>query len=283
MKTPHLYRFLKNSFTSIEWHLKTLKRSVFYFGFQYRCPICRRHLRKFLNLGSVLGGKFIQGLDIRGEQHPVSNYETLNTKQFFCPVCGAQDKARLYALFLQRALPKKVPENYLLVHFAPESGLPDLIINHIGRKHYRSADLYRSDVDDRADLANLSIYRDNSIDAFICSHILEHIKNDKVAISELYRVLKPGHWGLLMVPILLSIEETYEDDSIDSDEGRLRHFGLEDHLRVYSKMGFISLMTSVGFKIEQQNIETFGESIFKMHGIEPRSVLYIVRKPVTNE
>lgn len=51
----------------------------------------------------------------------------------------------------------------------------------------------------QGDLCNLK-FDSNSFDLAICSDVLEHIKNDKKAMSELMRVLKPNGMLLLTVP-----------------------------------------------------------------------------------
>ena len=48
-------------------------------------------------------------------------------------------------------------------------------------------------------------YPDNTFDVVICNHVLEHIIEDHKAMSELFRVLKPTGWGILQVPISLSL------------------------------------------------------------------------------
>ena len=121
-------------------------------------------------------------------------------------------------------------------------------------------------------------YGDASKDVFICSHILEHIPDDDKAIAELYRVLKPGGWGIIMVPLLIGLAHTYEDSSITTEEGRLRHFGLEDHLRVYSKNDFLQRLKRAGFEVKEFSVDYFGAAAFEKNGITKNSILYVVEK-----
>lgn len=87
-----------------------------------------------------------------------------------------------------------------------------------------------------------------------------------------------GGFALIMVPILLSINTTYEDSTIITEEGRFEHFGLEDHLRIYSKNDFINKLISAGFKVELLDINFFGEKVFKELGISETSTLYVAKK-----
>lgn len=271
-------QLVPDSFRPIVWHARYLARGARHFGTSYFCPICNIHLRSFVSLETIADGKFMSDLDIEGTRHTVYEYETLNIQNFLCPVCGAQDKARLYALYLNRRLADvRQGERIKLIHFAPEGGLPNLL-KWDQRVIYRSADLLREDVDDRVDLTDMAIYPDASVDAFICSHILEHISDDRQAMRELYRFLKPGGWGIIMVPILLTINHTYEDSTKITEAERMKHFGLEDHVRVYAKQDFVERLAVVGFRVKQLGIEYFGKDVFKKCGLSETNVLYIVEK-----
>lgn len=277
-----IFRMMKqiipDSFKPLAMRFYYVLRGAGHLGTRYHCPVCGVHVRSFISLETILNGKFMDDIDIEGVCHTVYEYETLNIQNFLCPVCGAQDKARLYALYLSRKLAEVGRGVRIkLIHFAPEGGLPNLL-KWDPRVSYRSADLLREDVDDRVDLTDMVIYADSSVDAFICSHILEHIPNDRQALSELYRFLKPGGWGIIMVPILLTIDNTYEDPSKVTEAERLKHFGLEDHVRVYAKQDFVERLTTVGFRVRQLGIEYFGKVVFKKCGLSETNVLYIVEK-----
>jgi len=43
---------------------------------------------------------------------------------------------------------------------------------------------------------------DNSVDAFICSAILEHVEEPQKAVKEMYRALKPGGYCFIYIPFL---------------------------------------------------------------------------------
>ncbi len=71
-----------------------------------------------------------------------------------------------------------------------------------------------------------------TFDAILCIHVLEHIQQDRQAMRELYRVLKPGGWAGISTPIRLD-QKTFEDPSITSPEARQRAFGETVHVRYY--------------------------------------------------
>jgi SAM-dependent methyltransferase len=164
----------------------------------------------------------------------------------------------------------------LLIEFAPSKPLQKFIKTH--NVNYRTADLYMEGVDDKLDLMDMHIYPDNFCDIFICSHILEHVSDDKKALKELYRILKPGGWGILMVPINLKNDKIDEDPSVTDVGGRWRRFGQDDHIRLYSKKGFIERVKAAGFSLFQLNKNYFTRDKLLKCGITERSVLYIVEK-----
>lgn len=66
-------------------------------------------------------------------------------------------------------------------------------------------------------------------DAVVANHVLEHIPEDRKAMSEILRVLKPGGWAILQVSI--EGEETFEAPTITDPAVRERLFGQHDHVR----------------------------------------------------
>ena len=95
---------------------------------------------------------------------------------------------------------------------------------------------------------NITAYFE-SFDIIFCNHVLEHIEDDAKAISELYRVMKPGGWGILQVPMKNSLEQTYEDFTIKDPKERQKHFGQYDHVRWYG-MDYFDRLRKAGFETE---------------------------------
>jgi SAM-dependent methyltransferase len=90
--------------------------------------------------------------------------------------------------------------------------------------------------------------RADTFDALICIHVLEHIQDDHKAIQELYRVLKPGGWAIITVPIRLD-QKTFEDATIVSPEARKHAFGEEQHVRFYG-YDLKERLTTSGFEVQ---------------------------------
>jgi len=242
---------------------------------KYFCPVCNKEVYAFLPLENY----YINMLAEFKFVHSIFQFETLNILKYSCPNCGASDRNRLCALYLKKRYEelKKTSLVYNFLDIAPDKSLS---INVIKQKfiNYRSLDKYREDVDDRADITKLDIYKDNTFDIILCSHVLEHVSDDKKAISELYRVMKNGGFGILMVPIMLTLEDDLEKQEYDNKELRWKYYGQYDHVRLHSKKGFINKLKESGFEVKELGINFFGREVFYKNGITPESVLYIVEK-----
>ena len=240
---------------------------------RYYCPVCKARLSHF----DPVPVWYLKNLDKHGYVHSIFATETLNVFDYECPACSATDRDRLYALYLGQKLPTlDGTKKYEFRDFGPHPALSEAIRSH-PFLNYRSADLFKDGVSDKLDITNMPIYKDDSIDIFICSHVLEHVEDDRKAIAELYRILKPGGWGIVMVPIMLTLSEIHEGPSLTESE-RCKYFGQASHVRMYSKQGFVQRLEHSGFKVNQFGISYFGADIFEKCGIHHRSVLYVVEK-----
>jgi len=134
--------------------------------------------------------------------------------------------------------------NIKLLHFAAERGIYDKFISlpHIDYYPVDFNPLKRR-IRDVVDIQHIQ-YESNMFDALICSHVLEHIPDDRKAISELYRVLKPGGTAYILVPISHKLEATLENPEYDTPELRTEHYGQFDHVRRYGK-DFIPTATRI--------------------------------------
>ncbi len=276
-----MYNILKSGVSSFFNKLSSFTGSTSENGSQalnsFCCSVCNSSIDKFLPLPDY----FIKQYNDYQFIHSIFCLETLNITEYTCPVCQASDRDRLMALYLKKEIFAKSSSNVKLLDFAPALSLERLIRS---QKNiiYRSADLMMDGVDDKVDITDMNIYANGSFDVFICSHVLEHINNDRKAISELFRILKPGGVGLVLVPILLTLERDYENPNAITSEDRWRHFGQDDHVRLYSKQGLVEKLKKSGFKVNELGIDYFGRENFLTFGIQSRSILYTVEKPIND-
>ena len=193
-----------------------------------------------------------------------------------CPNCGASDRDRLYALYISTHIDSM--RNYRVLDIAPANALRNFL-KGFPNFIYRSADLIDKDVDDTGvDITDMKIYADQSFDIFLCSHVLEHVPDDRKAMGELNRILKKDGFGIAMVPIVLSITAIDEDPSLTDTAERWKRFGQDDHVRLYSKAGFVNRLEESGFIVKSITVDDYDWKVFSKYGISSKSVLYIVTK-----
>jgi SAM-dependent methyltransferase len=251
--------------------LKTTYQKIIASSIRY-CPVCESKLNEKF---TPLHPKYLEQQQKHGFPYNFDDGETLNFLEFKCPSCSATDRDRLFAMYIKKSLKNDL--SYKLLDIAPSPAL-QIFLKKNNKIKYRSADLMMEGVDDHVDLEDMGIYADNSFDIFICSHVLEHVRHDLTAMKELRRILKPGGWGIAMVPIALKLKVIDEDIHITDTAERWKRFGQDDHVRLYSKNGFVERLEKAGFKVKQFGIKYFGKKNFERCGIEAKSVLYIVSK-----
>lgn len=217
--------------------------AVFYSGNKFQCNICLKNLKKFM---------------------PTSNDDLL------CPNCGSlQRNRRLWHLLETEFL--KPGQNIL--DFSPSRCLYRKL-KKSSTIHYQSTDLSGDFIADHAfDITHLE-NPDNSYDLILCYHILEHIPDDRKAMSELFRVMKPGAQALVQTPF--KDGEIYEDFSVVAEKDRLAHFGQEDHVRIYSVAGLKERLEIAGFVVEVR--KNFHDD--NNFGLNPDEKLLVVTKPL---
>jgi SAM-dependent methyltransferase len=266
---------LRRRTAKLRRNLDAAVRRVLAPTFRSYCPVCRQRIPEFLRFPE----EHLATARANGFTDDFTTFETLNLERYYCPECYANDRDRLYALFLERAIPELAAAGPVrMVDFAPSSGLSSYIRARFAGIEYRTADLFRDDVDDVVDLQEMTCYADDSISCFICSHVLEHVPDDRRAMRELYRVLAPGGWGIAMVPISTRVDGVYEDAAIVEESDRWKHFAQGDHVRMYGARGYVERLSDAGFRVRQLGVEHFSAETFRTCGISERSILYVVEK-----
>ncbi|NND11481.1 MAG: class I SAM-dependent methyltransferase [Flavobacteriaceae bacterium] len=157
------------------------------------------------------------------------------------------ERHRLLWLYLKNETDFFTNNNQVL-HFAPEQAFYKRFRN-MQNLDYTTTDLNSPLADVKADICQLP-FKDNSYDIILCNHVLEHIPDDIKAMQELFRVMRPGGWGVLQIPQDLSRNETFEDNSITDKKERAKIFGQYDHVRIYGR-DYFNKLRSVGFEVEE--------------------------------
>jgi len=179
-----------------------------------------------------------------------------------CPGCGALERHRAVFLFLK----DKIPRGQRVLHVAPEALMISWLVQV--STEYLNVDLYNPAMR-KMDLTAIDL-PDGDRTLVWCSHVLEHIPDDRKAMSEIYRVLAPG--GMLIAQVPIGGPTTFEDDTIVSEDDRLEMFLQEDHVRLYG-LDIVERFKSVGFECEvlstadlppaDQVLYGFGSPVFR--------------------
>jgi SAM-dependent methyltransferase len=190
-----------------------------YHGSARWCPVCERSAARFRAFGNP------------------SRIEAQ------CPHCLSLERHRLAWLFLARRTNLFDGRAKTMLHVAPEFCFEPRLRKRIGAE-YLTADLSNFAMV-RMDVERIR-YPDESFDVVFCSHVLEHVNDDRRAMREFARVLKRDGWAILLVPIIAEV--TYEDLSITDPAERRRLFGQEDHVRRYGP-DYADRLREAGFHV----------------------------------
>lgn len=123
-------------------------------------------------------------------------------------------------------------------------------------------------------------FEDNSFDAAMCNHVFEHVEDDEKAMSEFFRVMKPGAWAIFQVPLDANREDTYEDWSITDPAEREKHFWQHDHVRLYGN-DYGKRLEKVGFVVtESDYFKEIGADLFARYALPKGEIIYVCTKPM---
>lgn len=186
-----------------------------------------------------------------------------------CGKCDSRERHRLVALWI--AENPGVLGGKRVLHFAPEPFLESLLKNQSGE--YRSADLNPGAAEAVLNIEAIDLPSE-SVDVVMCSHVLEHVDDEK-ALQEIFRVLTPGGHALLMFPIVEGWQHTYEDPRHRTPSERITYFGQADHVRMYGR-DVRDRITGAGFALEEFTAEAAAVARF---GLLRGEKLFIAIKP----
>jgi SAM-dependent methyltransferase len=165
-----------------------------------------------------------------------------------------------------------------LLHVAPE-----LCFYHAFQKlehlDYVTADINSPLASVRMDITHIQ-FADNTFDAIVCNHVLEHINDDGQAMRELYRVLKPGGWAVIQSPVEPGRVETLEDAALVTRKQRLQFYGHDDHRRLYGS-DYVQRLESAGFDVTvDPYVKTLDAESRRRHVLNVNEDIYFCTKPL---
>ena len=192
--------------------------AIAYRGSEYECAICGFHMSKFVVLDN--GNKL-------------------------CPRCGSLPRTRRLFTVLNSEIGI---QNKSILNFSPPRSIAARIRKE-NPEEYLAADFEGEfQAAEKIDITCIN-KSDKSFDLIICYHVLEHVIQDDLAISELFRVLKKDGTCLIQTPFKEG--GTYENLAIKTPSERRIHFGQEDHVRIYSVNGISEKLKTAGFNVKE--------------------------------
>jgi SAM-dependent methyltransferase len=214
-----------------------------YRGTQYECNVCGFQLSQFVQLSHM------------------------NEK--LCPKCGSLPRTRrlVHLLFSEIGIKGKD-----ILHFSPPKAINKKIIEGHPASYVTTDYLDEFEADKKLDITNIE-EPDSIYDLIICYHVLEHIEADEKAMAELFRILKPN--GLVLIQTPFKSGEIYEDYNIIAPEDRLKHFGQDDHVRIYSVAGLVERLEGNGFQL---TVRRFDEEKDERLGLKKGEVVLLAYK-----
>lgn len=182
---------------------------IFYAGNKVACSVCSHTYRSFLPYGRLA---------------PRQNA--------LCPSCLSLERHRLIALYLKEHTNFYTP-GLKVLHVAPEHCFIKQF-ESLHKENYITGDLFSPLAKVKMDVHEIP-FEDNTFDVVFCNHVLEHVEDDRKAVKEMKRVLKPGGFAILQSPVDYRVEKTYEDPTITDPLEREKAFGQNDHVRLFGK------------------------------------------------
>jgi SAM-dependent methyltransferase len=196
------------------------------------------------------GNRYIDPIDEKGFRKFLPYGYENPRENVLSPSTLSLERHRLLWLFLKQRT-NFFSEKLKVLHFAPEQAFYKRFKRQKNLE-YVTTDLNSPLADVKADICHLP-FENESFDVILCNHVLEHIPNDKKAMEELFRVMKPEGWGVFQIPQDMNRETTFEDDSITDKKERAKIFGQYDHVRIYGK-DYFDKLRAVGFQVEEVHL-----------------------------
>ena len=226
--------------------------SIFYRGKNYKDPITGITYRKLLPYGRIN-----------------------SRKNALSPNSMSLERHRLLWLFLKEKT-NFFTDKIRFLHIAPEYCFIKRF-KKLENIDYTTGDLISPWADVKMDIHNIP-FEKNEFDVIMCNHVLEHVEDDIKCMSEFYRVMKPGGWGIFQVPIDWNNKKTL-DDKIDDPKERERLYWQDDHVRLYGT-DYPQKLASVGFQVtEDDYVKTIDPKLVERYALPKDEIIYLCKKP----
>lgn len=193
------------------------------------------------------------------DNEAIRNYQIIGAGRRNCDCfsCGSSDRDRLVYEFLKSEISDFSCLYFL--HVAPERQLNKKLISHGAKMVNIDARKsgYKFAYGSKTITADLTClpFESESFDWVIANHVLEHIVDEKQALSEINRVLKPQGKAILMVPYSPILPNSIEGEFHWTNVQRFELLGQKDHVRLYS-VQFLESWTKVFKRVSLIDVNT---------------------------
>lgn len=247
-----LIRFVPRPVLQRFSHIGLRILAIFYRGNNVECPISGRTYRKFLPYGRI---------------NPRENA--------LCPDSLSLERHRLLWLYLKEKT-NFFKDNIRFLHVAPELCFMDRF-EKMDNLDYVTGDLVSPLAKVKMDLHHIP-FGDDQFDCVMANHVMEHVKDDIACMKEIHRVLKPGGWAIMQVPLEYDREVTYENWDIKTPSEREKHFGQRDHVRAFGT-DYNKRLEQAGFTVLVDDfVQKLPEEKVKRYALDPRELVYFCTK-----
>tara|TARA_B110000444_G_C18576053_1_gene471738 strand:- start:28 stop:702 length:675 start_codon:yes stop_codon:yes gene_type:complete len=196
-------------------------------------------------------------------------------KNAIAPDSMSLERHRLMWIFMKEKT-NLFTENLKFLHIAPEYCFIK-IFEGMKNLDYTTGDLISPWADIKMDVHEIPT-KDNTFDVVICNHVLEHVEDDHKVMTEFFRVMKPGGWGIFQVPIDNNNPKTEEDKNITDPKERERLYWQNDHLRLYG-LDYGKKLTNAGFKVTESDfINEIDPILVKRYSLPINEKIYFCQK-----
>ena len=142
---------------------------------------------------------------------------------------------------------------------------------------YTTGDLISPWADIKFDVHDIP-FDENSFDVVICNHVLEHVKDSHKVMTEFYRVMKPGGWGIFQVPIDTNNPKTEEDPNVTDPKERERLYCQDDHVRLFG-LDYGKRLEKAGFKVKESDfINELDPKLVERYALPKDEIIYFCEK-----
>lgn len=191
-----------------------------------------------------------------------------NKSNEVCPNCFSIPRYRLLLYFLNERM-DFFNKYHKILEIGPNRSLQTLCLNNPNCE-YISIDIRSPYAMIRMDAQNLK-FDNEFFDVIFCISVLNFIEDDQKAISEIFRVLKPGGYAIVAAGIDKTMSDTVEYDGPDPIKNFAR--------RIYGR-DIIKNLASVGFSVKRYDIFPSIPQEVRDYYVMSNNVIYYSRKHV---